>query len=102
MRKVYVNTEDEKDIVTLEEIKRRYADINGTTAGFDEYAAGGFMDGIVPEYSERLTFKVEGLEITGTKERIRELVPCISFEDAEPSGALADIVSEMEMVLGIK
>ena len=52
MEKLYVNTEDKNDIVTLEEIKRRYADINGTEEGFEEYVTSGFMEGIMAEYRE--------------------------------------------------
>lgn len=52
MEKLYVNTEEEKDVVTLEEIKRRYTDIQGTTEGFEEYVASGFVDGIIAEYRE--------------------------------------------------
>ena len=50
MGRLYVNTEDANDIVTLEEIKRRYVDINGTAEGFEEYVASGFMEGIMAEY----------------------------------------------------
>lgn len=50
--KLYVNTEDEKDVVTLEEIKRRYTDIQGTSEDFEEYVTSGFMDGITTEYRE--------------------------------------------------
>ena len=52
MKKLYVNTEDKNDIVTLEEIKRRYTDINGTEEGFEEYVASGFIEGITSEYRE--------------------------------------------------
>lgn len=52
MGKLYINTEDEKDVVTLEEIKRRYTDIQGTAEGFEEYVASGFVDGITAEYRE--------------------------------------------------
>lgn len=51
---------------------------------------------------KKLTFRVEGLEITGSKERLEELISCISFEENEPSNPLADIVSEIETVLDLK
>ena len=50
MKKLYVNTSDENDIVTLDEIRQRYIDINGTDEGFDSYVVGGFYDGNVKEY----------------------------------------------------
>lgn len=50
MRDLFVNTEDENDVVTLGEIKRRYIDIQGTEEGFDEYVISGFRDGIEAEY----------------------------------------------------
>lgn len=50
MRGLFVNTEDENDVVTLGEIKRRYMDIQGTAEGFEEYVASGFRDGIEAEY----------------------------------------------------
>ena len=55
MEKLYVNTEDKNDIVTLEEIKRRYTDINGTEEGFEEYVTSGFIEGITAEYEELQT-----------------------------------------------
>lgn len=51
---------------------------------------------------ERYTFKAEGIEITGTRDRLEELVSCISFEKEEPSNSLADIVSEMETAFDLK
>ena len=54
MDKLYINTEDAKDIVALEEIKRRYMDIQGSSEGFEEYVASGFVDGIIAEYKEVL------------------------------------------------
>ncbi len=39
-----------EDIVTLDEIRQRYVDINGTDEGFDNYVADGFYDGNVKEY----------------------------------------------------
>lgn len=51
---------------------------------------------------ERYTFKGIGIEITGTRERLEELVSCISFEKEEPSNSLADIVSEIETVFDLK
>ena len=50
IRDLFVNTENENDVVTLEEIKRRYIDIQGTEEGFDEYVTSGFRDGIETEY----------------------------------------------------
>ena len=47
---LYVNTDSKEDIVTLDEIRQRYIDINGTDEGFDSYVAGGFYDGNVKEY----------------------------------------------------
>ncbi len=53
---------------------------------------------------EKLTFKGIGIEITGTKERLKELMQYICFDDdkGEPSNALADIMSEIETALGLK
>lgn len=50
MKKLYVNTENEKDIVTLDEIRKRYVDINGTDEGFSDYVSSGFQEGNVKEY----------------------------------------------------
>lgn len=50
MAKLYVNTDDRNDIVTLGQIRQRYIDINGTDEEFDEYAKNGFYNGIVKEY----------------------------------------------------
>ena len=50
IRDLFVNTENENDVVTLEEIKRRYIDIQGTVEGFEKYVANGFRDGIEAEY----------------------------------------------------
>lgn len=47
---LYVNTDSKEDIVTLDEIRKRYVDINGTDEGFDNYVADGFYDGNVKEY----------------------------------------------------
>ena len=47
---LYVNTDSKEDIVTLDEIRQRYVDINGTDEGFDNYVADGFYDGNVKEY----------------------------------------------------
>lgn len=55
MEKLYINTEDRKDIVTLEEIKKRYIDINETDNGFEEYVKSGFLNGITVEYIELQT-----------------------------------------------
>lgn len=51
---------------------------------------------------ERYTFKSEGIEINGTRERLEELVSCIRFEETEPSNALADVVSEIETVFELR
>lgn len=51
---------------------------------------------------EKYIFKGIGLEICGTKEALTELVSCISFENESPSNSLADLVSEIEMVLDLK
>lgn len=50
MTKLYMNTDDRNDIVTLGQIRQRYIDINGTDEGFDGYAENGFYDGIIKEY----------------------------------------------------
>lgn len=50
MKNLYVNTDSKEDIVTLDEIRQRYVDINGTDEGFDNYVADGFYDGNVKEY----------------------------------------------------
>lgn len=50
MAKLYVNTDDRNDIVTLGQIRQRYIDINGTDEEFDEYAKNGFYNGIIKEY----------------------------------------------------
>lgn len=55
MEKLYINTENRKDIVTLEEIKKRYVDINETDNGFEEYVKSGFLNGITVEYVELQT-----------------------------------------------
>lgn len=51
---------------------------------------------------EYFTVHAEGIEITGTRERLKELVSYIRFEDSEPSNALADVVSEIELELDLK
>ena len=45
-----MNTDSKEDIVTLDEIRQRYVDINGTDEGFDNYVADSFYDGNVKEY----------------------------------------------------
>lgn len=50
--KLFVNTEDSSDVVTLVDIFRRYLQINGTYDGFEDYVNSGFYDGISPEYVE--------------------------------------------------
>lgn len=42
------------------------------------------------------SFKTEGLEISGTKERLRELLSYIDYEDEEISDALAEIITEIK------
>lgn len=54
------------------------------------------------EYDNYISIKGIGIELTGTRERLEELVNCISFENETPSSALADLVSELEMALDIK
>lgn len=51
---------------------------------------------------EKYTFKGIGLEINGTRERLKELVSCLSYGDTEPSNVLADLISEIETVLDLK
>lgn len=51
---------------------------------------------------EKYTFKGIGLEISGTKERLEELVSYINYGDTEPSNALVDIVSEIEQLFCTK
>ncbi len=53
---------------------------------------------------EKLTFKRMGIEITGTKERLKELMQYLCFDEdkGEPSNALTDVVSEIETTLGLK
>lgn len=50
MAKLYVNTDDRNDIVTLGQIRQRYININGTDEEFDEYAKNSFYNGIIKEY----------------------------------------------------
>ena len=50
MTKLYMNTDDKTDIITLDQIRQRYIDINGTDEEFDEYAKNGFYNGIIKEY----------------------------------------------------
>lgn len=50
MAKLYRNTDNKNDIVTLGQIRQRYIDINGTDEEFDEYAKNGFYNGIIKEY----------------------------------------------------
>lgn len=42
------------------------------------------------------SFKTEGLEISGTKERLKELLSYIDYEDEEISDALAEIITEIK------
>lgn len=51
---------------------------------------------------ENYTFKGLCLEVSGTKEALIELVACISFENCDPSNALADLVSEIETAFDLK
>lgn len=50
MAKLYRNTDNKNDIVTLGQIRQRYIDINGTDEGFDDYVENGFCEGNVREY----------------------------------------------------
>ena len=70
----------------------------------DVYVCGGETPAWCPlNQEEKLTFKGRGLEITGTKELITELATCISYDllDCEPSNALKDLISEIEMTLDL-
>lgn len=49
-KQLYINTDNESDIVSLDEIKERYIQINGTEEGFADYVSGGFYDGNIQEY----------------------------------------------------
>lgn len=60
----------------------------------------GSNDVYINDYDEaKISVKSIGIEISGTRERLEELLNCISFEDETPSSALADLVSEMEISL---
>lgn len=50
MAKLYVNTDDKTDIVTLDQIRQRYIDVNGSDEDFDDYVENGFYDGNIREY----------------------------------------------------
>lgn len=50
MTKLYMNTDDKTDIVTLDQIRQRYIDINGSDEDFDDYVENGFYDGNMREY----------------------------------------------------
>lgn len=50
MTKLYMNTDDKTDIVTLDQIRQRYIDINGSDEDFDDYVENGFYDGNIREY----------------------------------------------------
>lgn len=54
--KLYINTSDSLDVVTLQEILNRYVAINETTEGFFEYVNSGFINGNEVEYIERGLF----------------------------------------------
>lgn len=49
-QKLYKNTSNPNDIVTLPIIFLRYLQINETYKGFEEYVDDGFMNGIEVEY----------------------------------------------------
>lgn len=51
---------------------------------------------------EKYMFKGIGLEISGTKDRLEELVSYINYGDIEPSNVLADLISEIETALNLK
>ena len=50
MTKLYMNTDDKTDIVTLDQIRQRYIDVNGSDEDFDDYVENGFYDGNIREY----------------------------------------------------
>lgn len=50
MTKLYMNTDDKTDIVTLDQIRQRYIDVNGSDEDFDDYVENGFYNGIIKEY----------------------------------------------------
>lgn len=50
MTKLYMNTDDKTDIVTLDQIRQRYIDVNGSDEDFDDYVENGFYDGNMREY----------------------------------------------------
>ena len=51
----YVSTQDEKDVVTLDQIFKRYYDIQGTVDGFENYVKNGFLDDAGwPEYKKEV------------------------------------------------
>lgn len=50
MTKLYMNADDKTDIVTLDQIRQRYIDINGSDEDFDDYVENGFYDGNIREY----------------------------------------------------
>lgn len=53
LNKKYVSTADKGDIVTIDEIFRRYVSIQETEKGFEEYVKNGFLDDCgFPEYKE--------------------------------------------------
>ena len=51
--KLYINTDNPKDIVTLPQIFARYLQINDTYEGFEDYVSSGFLNGNEIEYIER-------------------------------------------------
>lgn len=50
----YVSVGHPEDVVTLDEIFRRYVQINGTVDGFEEYVNSGFRNGNEIEYEESI------------------------------------------------
>ena len=49
----YVSTSDKTDIVTLDQIFKRYYEIQGTVLGFEKYVTNGFLDDAgFPEYKK--------------------------------------------------
>ena len=54
---LFVNTEDETDIVTIDQILKRYIDINGTIKGFEKYVLSDFYDEDRGVYEYRVKLK---------------------------------------------
>ena len=47
---LFMNTDNSADIITREELLKRYTDINETDAGFEEYLKDGCTNGLEAEY----------------------------------------------------